>query len=98
MNTKTKLGQLRVLAILEGISYLLLALTMPLKYIYEIGMPNKIVGMLHGVLFILYCLWILIVARKYNWSIIKTLLGLAASLIPFATFVFDAKVLKKEQN
>lgn len=98
MNTKTKLGQLRILAILEGISYLLLALTMPLKYIYEIGMPNKIVGMLHGVLFILYCLWILIVARKHNWSIIKTLLGLAASLIPFATFIFDAKVLKKEQN
>ncbi|HIP32479.1 MAG TPA: DUF3817 domain-containing protein [Crocinitomicaceae bacterium] len=93
---KTKLGQLRVLAITEGVSYLLLALTMPLKYMYEIGMPNKVVGMIHGILFILYCIWILIVAKKNNWSILKTLVGLAASLLPFATFIFDAKVLKNE--
>ncbi|MBL1280029.1 MAG: DUF3817 domain-containing protein [Fluviicola sp.] len=95
---KTKLGQLRILAITEGISYLLLALTMPLKYMYEIGMPNKIVGMIHGILFILYCIWILIVAKKYSWSIGKALAGLLASLLPFATFVFDAKVLKKEKT
>ncbi len=93
---KTKLEQLRFLAITEGVSYLLLALTMPLKYMYEIGMPNKVVGMIHGVLFILYCVWILIVAKKNNWSFLKTLIGLGASILPFATFIFDAKVLKKE--
>ncbi len=96
MTLSTKLGQLRILAILEGISYLLFALTMPLKYIYEIGMPNKIVGMAHGVLFIAYCAWVVLYGREAKWSIKLILIGLLASLLPFATFIFDAKVLKKE--
>lgn len=98
MNMKTVLGQLRILAILEGISYLLFALTMPLKYMYEIEMPNKIVGMVHGVLFIAYCLWVIRHAMKEKWPAMKTLLALAASLFPFTTFVVDAKWLKEKNH
>jgi integral membrane protein len=96
MNLKSLLGQLRILAILEGISYLLLGLTMPLKYWYEMGMPNKIVGMIHGVLFIAYCIWVLRFAAKKKWNIMTTLICLAASLFPFATFIVDYKILKHE--
>ncbi len=95
MNLKTQLGKLRILAIAEGISYLLFALTMPLKYGYDIFLPNRIVGMVHGILFIMYCVWIVVVAKNEKWSLRLTLIGLAASLFPFATFVFDVKVLKK---
>ena len=52
-----KLNRLTILkkvAILEGISYLLFAVTVPLKRIYDYHWPNKIVGMSHGILFILY--------------------------------------------
>ena len=98
MNLKSTLGQLRVLAVLEGISYLLFALTMPLKYMYEIGMPNRIVGMAHGVLFIAYCIWVVLYAQKAKWPLKTTALGLLASLFPFATFIFDAKVLKNETD
>ena len=65
---------LKLWAILEGISYLLLfGVSMPLKRIYNIPEPNFFVGMAHGVLFIAYCLWVLIVAReeKWNFKIIK---------------------------
>ncbi|MFK7757676.1 MAG: DUF3817 domain-containing protein [Flavobacteriales bacterium] len=96
MNLKSTLGQLRILAILEGVSYLLLIPTIILKYGYDMGLPNKIVGCIHGVLFIMYCLWVVYFARKKSWSLSLTLLCLAASLFPFATFIVDAKVLKKE--
>tara|TARA_B110000285_G_scaffold188556_1_gene214793 strand:+ start:153 stop:452 length:300 start_codon:yes stop_codon:yes gene_type:complete len=97
MELKTRLGQYKALAISEGISYLLLfAVTMPLKYMYAIEMPNKIVGMIHGVLFIMYCLWTVIYGRNKNWSFVKIGLALLASLFPFATFIVDAKYLKKE--
>jgi integral membrane protein len=96
MNLKKCLGQLRILAILEGISYLLLGLTMPLKYTYEIGLPNKIVGMIHGLLFILFCLWIIRFSVLRKWSPTKTGICLASSLIPFATFIVDYKILKHE--
>ncbi|MEJ6777580.1 MAG: DUF3817 domain-containing protein [Crocinitomicaceae bacterium] len=96
MNLNSLLGQLRILAITEGISYLLLGLTMPLKYSYQMGIPNKIIGMIHGILFITFCLWIIRFAIKKKWSIVKTLICLVSSLFPFATFIVDYKILKYE--
>ena len=93
---KSLLNQLRILAILEGISYLLFAVTMPIKYIYEIKEPNYYVGMAHGVLFVGYCLWVVLVAMNRKWSFGKTIICLAASLFPFCTFIVDSKILKPE--
>lgn len=95
MNLKTTLGALRLLALLEGISYLLFALTMPLKYMYEMPMPNKVVGMAHGFLFIAYCAMVFIVNQEKKWSLITNFWAYLASLIPFGTFVADAKIFKK---
>jgi len=95
MNLKTLIGQLRLLAILEGISYLLFALTKPLKDILDYPTPNKIVGMAHGVLFIAYCIWVVIVANDQKWKFSTTFLAGIASLLPFGTFVADAKIFKK---
>jgi integral membrane protein len=96
MNFSTKLGQLRILAIAEGISYLLLfALTMPLKKIYGIEWPNKLVGYAHGFLFIAYCLLVLQVGKQLKWNFKTIFLAGIASLLPFGTFVADAKLFKK---
>jgi len=96
MKLSTVLGQLRILAIIEGISYLLLIPTIILKYGFEMGLPNKIVGSIHGILFILYCVWVVYYAMKKKWSLMKTLICLAASLIPIATFIVDQRILKME--
>jgi len=95
MNFKTTFGLLRLSAVLEGISYLLFALTMPLKYVYEIGMPNKIVGLLHGVLFIAYVLFVFIESQEKNWSFSDKFWSYLASLLPFATFIADKKIFVK---
>lgn len=92
------LKQLSILAIMEGISYLLFAVTMPLKYMFDLKGPNYIVGMIHGVLFIAYCLWVVLVAREQKWNFKITVLALAASLLPIATFVVDAKLVKPEMQ
>ena len=94
MNLKSALGALRLLALLEGISYLLFALTMPLKYMYDMPMPNKIVGMAHGFLFIAYCAFVFIVNQDKKWSLATNFWAYAASLIPFGTCVADAKIFK----
>ena len=90
------LKQLSTLAILEGISYLMFAVTIPLKYMLEITGPNQIVGMLHGVLFLAYCLWAIFVSKEQNWNIKTTCITLAASLLPIATFIVDSKIIKPE--
>ena len=84
------------IAVLEGVSYLLLlGIAMPLKYVYDLPGPVKYLGWLHGILFILYCLFLLLTWIKLKWSFGKVLLAFFASLLPFATFILDRR-LKKE--
>lgn len=97
MNLKTTLGQFRFLAILEGISWPLLLITMWMKYSLEMPLPNKIVGMIHGVFFILFCIWLVLYAYIAKWQFKTIVLGFLASFVPFGTFIFDAKILKKEK-
>jgi integral membrane protein len=86
------LQRFRLISFLEGCSYLAFAITMPLKYIYAITAPNYIIGMAHGVLFILYCVFLGLVGLKYKWSIGKLALGFIAALIPFGTFYANKKL------
>ncbi|WP_289137644.1 DUF3817 domain-containing protein [uncultured Brevibacillus sp.] len=93
----TPLGRFRVIGILEGISYLvLLGIAMPLKYFLDVPAAVKIVGALHGLLFVLYILALVHVTLKNRWSIIRVIGAFIASLLPFGNFVLDAR-LKKEQ-
>ena len=94
----TNLGKFRLIALLEGISYLfLLCVAMPLKYMYGFELAVKYTGWMHGVLFVAYCLFLLIVWNQYKWSFKKVVIAFGASLIPFGTFVFD-KQLKNEES
>lgn len=84
------------IAFLEGISYLILLLVaMPLKYLADIPEGVKYVGWAHGVLFVLFCVYLLKVWMELKWSFGKAAVAFIASLLPFGTFVLDAR-LKKE--
>jgi len=83
---------LRAVAILEGISYLLIiGLTMPLKYWAGIGGPNKTAGMAHGILFILFVVLTAVFCWMRKWSIKRFIILFFASLVPFGTFYADKK-------
>ena len=94
MDLNSTLGKFRLVAILEGISYLLFAVTMPLKYIWEWPEPNYVVGMAHGVLFIVYIALCSYLILKFKWGVRTSVLALLASLIPFGTFYADAKIFR----
>ena len=82
----------RITAILEGISYLaLFAITMPLKYMADLPMPNKYVGYAHGGLFIAYCVLAILVCVNNKWGYKRMAIFLIASLLPFATFYIERK-------
>ncbi len=84
---------LRYLALLEGISWLLLLfIAMPLKYMAGNPYPVKVVGMTHGLLFIAFVAALSIVLNRKT---ISTTLGakvFVASFIPFGTFLVDGKL------
>lgn len=91
------LNQFRLIAVLEGISYLLFGITVPLKYWMEIPEPNLFVGYAHGLLFILYCVLGLTTAITYKWKFGFSTIAFLASLVPFGTFYLDTKFLKPKR-
>ena len=93
---KTPLGRLRVIGWWEGVSFLVLLLVaMPLKYFWEMPMAVRVVGMAHGVLFMLYVLAAIQAALDHNWPWKRTALVLIASVLPAGPFVVDAKILRE---
>ena len=96
MNLSTALGRLRLIGMLEGISFLvLLGIAMPLKYLAGHPEAVRVVGMAHGVLFVAYVAAIIQAQVGYdNWPWRRSGLVLLASLLPFGPFVVDRKVLR----
>ncbi|PZE21745.1 DUF3817 domain-containing protein [Paenibacillus xerothermodurans] len=89
----TPLGRFRFVALYEGISFLvLLGIAMPLKHFAGWPIAVKVVGMLHGVLFILFMLTLAHVSFAQRWSVVRVVGAIIASLIPFGTFVLDARL------
>jgi integral membrane protein len=80
----------RRVAIAEAVTWALLLTGMFLKYVTETTeLGVRIFGMVHGVVFIAYCLTTVLVAVDQRWSKGRALLGLAAAVPPFATVLFD---------
>lgn len=89
---KSSLSVLRLVALLEGLSLIALVfIAMPLKYYWDKPQAVKIIGMAHGVLFVLYVINLLMVHLKYKWATGKTVGAFAAAWIPFGTFYADKK-------
>lgn len=87
----------RLIALLEGLSFIFLVfLGMPLKYLYGNEMLVKILGMPHGILFIVYVLTAFLLKNKLELNIKELLIVLIASVIPFGTFYIDYRFLKSK--
>ena len=87
----TPLRRLRFIGFIEGISYLvLLGIAMPLKYLAGLPLAVRVVGSLHGLLFVLFFLAVAeVTIRRPWWSASFWLKAFVASIVPLGTFVFD---------
>jgi integral membrane protein len=87
----------RKISLAEGCSLLILLLiAMPLKYFMNIPEAVKVIGWIHGVLFIVYVVMLLILQIRYRWSFLFLVGAFVASLIPLGTFVLDRYLKEKE--
>jgi integral membrane protein len=97
---KSPIGRLRLLALAEGTSLLLLiGVGVPLKHFY--GNPELVraLGPVHGLLFVLFVLNTLRVGVEYHWRFATTTWKvLLACIVPFGTFYVDHKILAPLQK
>ena len=89
------LNTFRLIAILEGLSYiLLLGIATPIKYFLNDPQYVKLLGMPHGLLFILYVAMAFVFKKEFEWDNKSFGFVLLASIIPFGTFYIDRRYLK----
>ena len=92
-----RLSLLRAAGWVEAVSFLLLlGVAMPLKY--AAGRPGavKVLGWIHGLLFVVFCLALLRAHLRKRWTVGRSLLIFVAALLPFGPFVVDRRVKRYE--
>ena len=95
----TALRHLRLVALLEGSSFLiLLFIAMPLKYLAGLPLAVRVVGSIHGALFLLFLAALYRAARARAWPRRRSVSAFVASILPFGTFVFDASLRREIES
>ncbi|MET0945037.1 MAG: DUF3817 domain-containing protein [Flavobacterium sp.] len=87
----------KIIAILEGISYLVLFSNMLFIKPNNFDLYKTLlypIGMTHGLLFIAYVLLAFLIKKSQNWNFKTLIIVLVASVLPFATFYIEKKYLK----
>jgi len=87
----------KIVAILEGISYLVLFSNMLFIKPTNLVLYKTLlypIGMSHGVLFIGYVILAILLKNSQKWNFTSLGIILIASLLPFATFYIERKYLK----
>jgi integral membrane protein len=87
----------RILSYLEAISFLLLlGIAMPLKYMFDMPEYVRVVGMAHGLLFVLYIIGAYYLYETLNWKFKVLGIFVICSILPFGPFYADKKYLPKD--
>ncbi len=92
-------NRFKMITLIEGISFIVLIfIAMPIKYM--LGEPSVVrtVGSIHGGLFVLYILYLVICHFEYNWNFKKSAILFLMSFIPFGNFYADKKYLQTENQ
>jgi integral membrane protein len=95
----TPIGRLRVVGLVEGASFLLLlGIAMPLKYLA--GMPEyvRVIGALHGGLWLAYLAAVADVRLNVGWPWRRVAIAIIASVLPFGPFVLDARLREESRG
>lgn len=91
------LQKFRLINKIEGYSFLVLMfIAMPLKYIFGILIATKIVGMIHGVLFVAFIYQLIASGKSVPFTKQESGIFFIASLIPFGSFYSDKLCVQKE--
>ena len=96
---KSKVGRLRILSLIEGLSLVLLVFfAVPMKYLFDSPIFVRVIGMTHGVLFLALLLMTIMIGVELGWKFKRMAMIIVASVIPFGCFYVDNKLFRQVMN
>lgn len=89
----------RILSYIEGASLLILFfIAMPLKYLAGIPEAVKIVGMIHGILFLMFVFASILVGTQLDWSFLRIIKSWIIASIPLGPVLFEHTLFEENQS
>ncbi|RDI62976.1 integral membrane protein [Nocardia pseudobrasiliensis] len=90
--------RVRLFGVLEAVSWVLLLTGSVLKRLPDpITWPVMVFGLLHGFIFLMFALNLLLATREYHWPAKTLALGLVSSVIPFTSVLFERWAIRSGQ-
>lgn len=90
-------GRFRLVSLAEGLSYVLLMfVAMPLKYVAGIPEAVRVVGSLHGALFILFVGALWVAMRQERWPVTRAAWFLFLSMVPLGALQIERQLRDQE--
>ena len=68
---------------------------MPVKYLMDVPEATQAIGMIHGILFVMFITATLVISIIQRWNLGRIFIVMASSFVPFGTFYVDRKILRK---
>ena len=85
--------QLKVVALLEALSFLVLLGFTVLKHTTGPATGVQLFGPVHGALFVAYVVLTVVVARAESWKLTRTLLTLGCAVLPLGGLIADRTLI-----
>lgn len=88
------LSWLRIIAIVEAISYLALLVAVVAKRVFAQPGGVTVIGPIHGVIFLAYVAAVIFAREERHWDAATTLACVVASVIPFGGYLVERRLLQ----
>lgn len=96
---KNPITFLRKIARWEAYSFMaLVGIAMPLKYAADLPQAVRVVGSVHGLLFLIFCVSLLQTMLIAKWPLGRSALIFISSLIPFGPLLLDRRMGEYEKQ
>lgn len=88
----------RAVSLAEGVSWLLLLfIAMPLKYGFGEPAGVRILGRVHGGLFVLFLITLALAATEHEWKFPKVARAVVAAMLPFGAFWLERRLREESK-
>jgi integral membrane protein len=98
-SSDNRLKLLRIIAWIEGLSFIfLLFVAMPMKYFAGDPALVRSGGMVHGLLFVLFTVYVIQAKIEHGWSGSRLMRVMGTAFIPFGMVLFDRMLQSPEET
>jgi integral membrane protein len=89
------LTRYRAMAYVVGVVLVVLVLVaVPLKYLADQPVAVRVIGPVHGFLYLGYLLTVFDLGRRYHWPLPRTVAVMLAGTVPFLSFVAERRTTR----